>query len=134
VTESEASPDLEVLDTTEAFFAYIDEIVAKNVGALERIGGNVLIHVFGVGTRTIVCSGPRKGLYREATEEDPIDYAFCVQQWVLLHLVDDQPDDDFDLGAAIEAGAAVFDGDPKPFRELMKLGQNAKNSLSIRMF
>lgn len=126
--------ELHMLDATEAYFAEIDRIACENVGALETVGGNLLIHVFGVGTRTIVTSGPRKGLYFDATDEDVIDCAFCVQQWVLLHLLEPDPDRPIDLEKCVEEGSVLMDGDQKLYARFMRLGRMKRNALSVRMF
>lgn len=125
--------ELEMLDVTEGYFQKIEQTVIDNVGALERVKGNLMIHVPGVGTRTIITSGPRKGLYRDATEEDELHYVFVVPQWVLLHIVDPDPNDPIDLDALVEEGVVVSDGDPAVYERLMGLGRTQKNSLSIRM-
>ncbi len=124
--------ELEPLDVTEVYFDEIDRIACENVGALETVGGNLLIHVFGVGSRTVVTSGPRKGMYPDATDEDTIDCLFCVQQWVLLHLLEPDPDRPIELEQCIEDGSVVVEGDIRLYHRFMRLGRSGKNALSIR--
>lgn len=124
---------LEMLDVTEAYLASIDKIARENVGALETVGGNLLIHVYGVATRTIVTSGPRKGIYDHPTEDDPIAFAFCLPQWALLHVLDPVEGDPFDLEAAVADGTVVLEGDPALYERFMGLGRNKRSLVSVRM-
>lgn len=122
---------MEILDVTEAFFAEIDRIATLSYGALELIGGNLLVHVDDVGTRTVVCSGRTKGLYTEATD-DPIHCALILPQWVLLHLIDPDPARPIDFESLVADGTMVIDGDFGIYERFMALGQKRKNALSIR--
>jgi hypothetical protein len=124
---------IEMLDITEAYLDLIDRVAAENVGALETIGGNILIDIEGVATRTIVTSGPRKGVYPEATETDPIAFFLSVPQWVLLHMLEPDETDPFDLEAAVEEGIVGMEGDPKLYERFMNLARNKRNALSVRM-
>lgn len=121
------------LDVTEAFLQNIDRVAVQSFGALELMGGNLLIHIDDVGTRTIVASGPRKGLYREPTEEDEIHCAVCMPEWVLLHLVEPDPDRPLDLDALADEGVIALDGDLSIYERFMNLGEQRKSSLTIRM-
>lgn len=122
---------LPMLDVTEAFLAELERIFYKNLGALDMVGGNLLIHVFGVATRTIVTSGPRRGVYREATD-DPIDFVLALEQRVLLEMLDPVPEEPLDLEEAAAEEALVMDGDPGVYGRFMSLGRNARNLLSLR--
>ena len=122
-----------VLDVTEGYLHLIDRIATENVGALETIGGNILIHIEGVAARTIVTSGPRKGVYPEATETDPIAFFLSVPQWALLHMLEPDPEHPFDLEAAVEDGTVGMEGDPKFYERFMSLDRNRKNALSVRL-
>lgn len=124
---------LEMLDVTEGYLRLLDRIAAENVGALETVGGNLLIQVEGVATRSIITSGPRKGVYDEATDLDPISFFLSVPQWALLHILEPDPSHPFDLEAAIEDGTVEMDGDPKFYERFMSLDRKKKNALSIRM-
>lgn len=132
-TSDGADIALEMLDVTEGYLRLIDRIAAENVGALETVGGNLLIHIEGVATRSVITSGPRKGVYAEATDLDPINFFLAVPQWALLHMLEPDPSHPFDLETAIEDGTIEMDGDPKLYERFMSLDRKKKNALSIRM-
>lgn len=129
--DDDGDGELEMLDVTESYLAEIDKTFQQNVGAVEMIGGNILVHIFGVATRMIVSSGPTKGLYDDATD-DPVHFTFAVPQWVLLQLLDPDPARPFDLEAAKKDGTVLIEGDPGIYQRFMKLGRTKKSPLSIR--
>lgn len=124
---------LEMLDVTEAYLHHIDTVAMESFGALELIGGNLLIHIDGVASRTIVSSGRRKGVYRQVTDEDPIHCAICLPQWALLHLVDPDPVRPLDLDALAADGTITLGGDLDVYDRFMALADRKKNALSVRM-
>jgi hypothetical protein len=124
---------IEMLDVTEAYLQHVDKIALQSFGALELIGGNLLIHIDGVASRTIVASGPRKGLYREVTEQDAIHCAIVMPQWVLLHLIEPDPERPLDLDALVADGTVVMDGDVAIYERFMELPNRRRTALSVRM-
>lgn len=131
-TETELGPPMEMLDTTEAYFALIDRIAFENFGALETVRGNLLFAVQDVAVRHVVTSGPHKGIHSEATDE-PAHFIFAIQQWALLHLLDPDPKRPLTLGAFVEQGAAAVQGDAKVYDRFMALDAKKKGLVSIRM-
>lgn len=121
-----------MLDSTEAFLALVDRIARENIGALETLPGSLMIDVQGVATRTIVTSGPRKGIYDEATD-DPLAFAFSVPESALLHLLEPDPEYPFDLEAAIEAGTVLMEGDSRVYEAFMRLDRQKRSLISVRL-
>lgn len=126
--ELEALEDFEMLPPIAEFFALLDRIAAENMRALEHIGGNILIHVRGAATRTIITRGPHRGVHHEARDEK-VEFALVCEEWVLLELLDDsQP---VDLAPMIDGGYLHIQGDFKVWDRYLDLGQQ-KSTLAIR--
>jgi hypothetical protein len=108
----------EPLSTTLAFLDGLQAICVQNMQALPSIGGNVLIHVRGVGAWTLVTQGPINGLFAEATDDD-VAFALSCEEWVLHELLD--PDADVDLKRYKKAKFFRWTGDFAVFSRLLGL-------------
>jgi hypothetical protein len=128
----DVGPPMEMLDTTEAFLEMIERIALQNFGALETVRGNLLFVVQDVAVRNVVTSGPKKGIYGEATDE-PAHFIFAIQQWALLHLLDPDPARPMSLAQFVEDGAAVIEGDSKVYERFMSLDEKKRGLVSIRL-
>jgi hypothetical protein len=126
--ELESLDNFEMLPPIEDFFALIDRIAAENPHALKVVGGNILLHIPEVATRTIITQGLRRGVHHQALDET-IDFALVCEEWVLLELLDDSRKPE--LEPLIEAGYLHFQGDFKVWERYLDLGDQ-KNALSLR--
>lgn len=77
-------------------------------GALERVGGNLLIALPGVAAWTIVVTGPRAGLHEEATD-DPVAFALACAPARLMDVMRGAANGDVE--AYVRDGQLAFEGD-----------------------
>jgi ubiquinone biosynthesis protein UbiJ len=118
---AELSPEL------QTFREAIQNIVDTHKLRLAAVGGNLLIRIFDVCEWTIVTSGPRLGIYDEATD-DNVDFVLACDEDILHDLLDGE---DIDLEALIEQGYLIMEGDFKIYERFMGMASN-KSALDIR--
>ncbi len=119
----------EPLEDTQRLILGIEAVCLKNLAHLRVVGGNLLLHVRGVGAWTLVTSGPRAGLYPEATDDD-VDFSLSCEEWVLWELM--TPDADHDVEGYVEDGYLDVEGDFGVFQRLLTLAQGGGNVVSLR--
>lgn len=83
---------------------------------LAKVKGNLLLHIPGVATWTLVTAGPRKGLH-DAAGDDEVHFALCCRDEVMLQLFTDSSQ--LDLPGLIAKGKLQLEGDVKVFSRLI---------------
>jgi hypothetical protein len=126
--ELESLGDSDLLPPIEDFFALLDRIATENPRTMEYVGGNILIHVRDVAVRTIVTRGAKKGVHKEALDVN-VDFALSCEEWVLLHMLDDEYK--IDVARLVESGFLYIHGDPEIWDKYLALGEQ-KSMLSVR--
>lgn len=119
----------EPLSETVDFIDSIEAVCVKNVSSLSTVGGNIFLHVPGIGSWTLVIRGERPGLYPAATDDD-VDFALSCEEWVLHELLDPKLELDLDDYAA--AGVFAADGDFGVFQRLLALAQGGGSMVGVR--
>ena len=126
MTNSDAFPD--VLPPIESYFEALRHMAKEYKLALRTVGGNILIHVLDCASLTIVTKGPRAGVHSEFTD-DPIDFTFAVEEWLLVELLD--PECNVDIDAAIADGYMMMEGDYEVYENFMRLADR-RSMVDIR--
>ena len=88
----------------------------------------MLIHVFDVGTLTVVVRGENEGVHRSETD-DEIDFALICSEFALATLLDpDAPD----VSILEEMDELTIVGDPRTLEKLLA-APSARSALSLRV-
>ena len=117
MTENAQNSESEI-PLVDAFVQTIAGLAQQRDRFPELINGNILIHIFDVGTWTIVTQGARAGVYADATE-DPVDFGLLCSQEALATLLDDPSAAHVD--ALHAAGELTVHGDAGLLERLVQL-------------